>query len=161
MEIPSIPPGSNPAELARYLDIATMAENLAQMTETFRESIVQVVQNPQMAHEPYLLAHFAQSIKKLHVLTEGALPLEGTALKETLKDSAEILKHILVQPLIVEESPKPLSLLDAAESYLQNSSDRSLGYLANALTQYREPTEHLIRELDIVLKDIRSVYKSK
>ncbi len=77
-------------------------------------------------------------------------------LKETLKDTGEILQHILSQPLVLENSAESSSLLLASENFLRHPQGASeLEQILQAFIQYPRPTEHLLIELSTLVHDLR------
>lgn len=81
-------------------------------------------------------------------------------LKETLKDTSEILQHILSQPLVLENPAESSSLLSASEKFLQQPKESSeLEQILQAFIQYPRPTEHLLIELSTLVHDLRSELK--
>ncbi len=76
-------------------------------------------------------------------------------LRENLKDTAEILSNILTQPLEIPGVEAPLSLLQCVLNYAsERPEDSSLTKLLHTFANNPEPTETLIRELDILSKDL-------
>ena len=76
-------------------------------------------------------------------------------LKENLKDAGQILQNILTQPLQVKDLPDEMTLLSAAQNYQLNQGDNSeLSKVMFSFLQYPEPTQILIRELELLYNDI-------
>lgn len=76
-------------------------------------------------------------------------------LKENLKDAAEIIQNIITQPLAISDAPEDVTLLKAAKDYhpsLGTSSD--LNKILRTFLEYPNPTERLINELEIILKEL-------
>ena len=77
-------------------------------------------------------------------------------LKENLKDAAEILLNILSQPLAIEGRDEEISLLSAAKEFSSGNAESSaLSDVMQNFGRYPEPTQTLIRELEILLEDIQ------
>lgn len=77
-------------------------------------------------------------------------------LRENLKDAAEILSNILTQPLEIAEVDAPISLLDCVMNYsAERPEGSSLSKLLQTFARNPEPTETLIRELEILSKELR------
>lgn len=76
-------------------------------------------------------------------------------LRENLKDSAEILFNILHQPLEIPDIGYPVSLLEAALSHNELSKEPSdLSKLLMTFSRHPEPTETLIREIDLLAREL-------
>ena len=77
-------------------------------------------------------------------------------LKENVKDAAQILQNILTQSLEIEGAEKDISLLKAAQNLgSQDPENSDLGKILENFAKYPDPTETLIRELDIIIDDIQ------
>ena len=76
--------------------------------------------------------------------------------QEELRDTAEILSNILNQPLDVKGASQPqVSLLGAVLNYENQAPlDSDLCKILQALTKYKEPTETLIQELELLSRDL-------
>ena len=76
-------------------------------------------------------------------------------LRENLKDSAEILFNILNQPLEITGIRKDISLLQTALNYpMQQDRHSDLSRLLRSFCKNKESTEALIRELDILEREL-------
>jgi hypothetical protein len=76
-------------------------------------------------------------------------------LKENLKDAAQILQNILTQSVVTEEAEET-SLLKAAQNFASQDPENSdLSKILKNMTKFKDPTETLIRELDLLLDDIQ------
>ncbi len=76
-------------------------------------------------------------------------------LKENLKDAGEIIQNILTQPLSIPDMEETVTLLSAAQSYQINEGENSaLSKAMLSLLLYPEPTQIMLRELDILYKEI-------
>lgn len=76
-------------------------------------------------------------------------------LKENLKDAGEIIQNILTQPLSIAGTAEDISLLKAAMNYQEGQGEASdLAKIVKSFLAYREPTETMLRELEIILKEI-------
>jgi hypothetical protein len=76
-------------------------------------------------------------------------------LYENLKDAAIIIHNILHQPLSTPDSNKDISLLSAAISFDDTGMPAShLQQIMQTFIEYRDPTETLIRELEILSDDL-------
>ncbi len=76
-------------------------------------------------------------------------------LRENLKDSAEILHNILHQPLEISGAPENISLLQAIQTYSSQQPDHSdLSKLLRTFSSNRDPLEVLIRELQLIARDL-------
>lgn len=76
-------------------------------------------------------------------------------LRENLKDAGEIIQNILTQPLAVSDD-EMISLLNAAQNYTQKDARTSeLRQLILNFLQFKEPTDMLLRELELILEDIK------
>ena len=78
-------------------------------------------------------------------------------LKENLKDTAEILFNILNQPLEIPGVPENISLLQAVLNYSSQQAEHSdLSKVLRTLSDNPDPTDMLIRELDLLARDLSS-----
>ncbi len=76
-------------------------------------------------------------------------------LQENLKDAAEIVENILTQPLEIPGAKQNVSLYDAARNYdPHNAAASDLRKIILSFLQYPEPTETLLRELDMLVDDL-------
>ncbi len=76
-------------------------------------------------------------------------------LKENLKDSAEILTNILNQPLEIPGIAENISLLQAIQNFTyQDPNDSDLGKMLRTFASNREPTQILVRELELIAADL-------
>ena len=76
-------------------------------------------------------------------------------LYENLKDAAIIIHNILNQPLSVQENKEDITMLSAAISFDENGMPAShLQQVMQTFVEYRDPTETLIRELDILSDEL-------
>lgn len=76
-------------------------------------------------------------------------------LKENVKDAAQIIQNILIQPLAISGASSEICLLKAAENYHPsqgNSSDLSM--ILQTFLEYRGPTDMLIQELELIIQDL-------
>ncbi len=77
-------------------------------------------------------------------------------LKENLKDAGEIIQNILNQPLAISGAKDNLSLVSAAKSFdADHVANSDLRKILRTFLQYPEHTEILIRELELILQDIK------
>jgi hypothetical protein len=78
-------------------------------------------------------------------------------LRENLKDSGEIIENILTQPLSVPGAAKEVSLLEAAQNYdPQSPLTSDLHKIMLSFLQFPEPTEMMIRELELLQEDLKT-----
>jgi hypothetical protein len=76
-------------------------------------------------------------------------------LRETLKDSAEILSNILNQSLEIPGIETNMTLLQALRSFSsQQPGDSDLSKMLRTFASNREPTEALIQELNLIARDL-------
>jgi hypothetical protein len=76
-------------------------------------------------------------------------------LKENLKDSAEILTNILHQPLEIPGIAENISLLQAIQHFSsQDPIDSDLSKMLRTFASNREPTQILVRELELIAADL-------
>ncbi|MEI8329333.1 MAG: hypothetical protein WCG14_04975 [Chlamydiia bacterium] len=76
-------------------------------------------------------------------------------LYEDLQDAAIIIQNILNQPLSTREHKEDLTLLSAAISFDETGTPAShLQQIMQSFIEYRDPTETLIRELDILSDEL-------
>jgi hypothetical protein len=72
-------------------------------------------------------------------------------LHENLKDAAIIVHSILNQPLAIPEASQDITLLSAAISFDETGTPAShLQQVMQMFIEYPNPTETLIRELEIL-----------
>ena len=77
-------------------------------------------------------------------------------LYEDLHDAAIIIQNILNQPLSIRNCNQDLTLLSAAISFDATGAPAShLQQVMQTFIEYRDPTETLIRELDILSEEIQ------
>ena len=78
-------------------------------------------------------------------------------LKENLKDSGEIIQNILNQPLSIPGAKENITLLEAAANFNSNNPlNADLRKILLTLIQYPEHTEIMLRELELILEDIKT-----
>ncbi len=76
-------------------------------------------------------------------------------LRDNLKDSAEILFNILNQPLEIPGISERVTLLQALQSYAsQQPNNSDLSKMLRTFASNPEPTETLIRELQLIAHDL-------
>lgn len=76
-------------------------------------------------------------------------------LKENLKDAGEIIQNIVTQPLSIPGLPDNTTLLAAAENYRNvDAANSDLSKILQTFLDYPEPTQVLIRELELIYQDI-------
>ncbi len=76
-------------------------------------------------------------------------------LKENLKDAGEIIQNILSQPLSIPGLPENITLLSAAQNYRYvDGASSDLSKVLQTFLDYPEPTQVLIRELELIYQDI-------
>lgn len=78
-------------------------------------------------------------------------------LKEDLKDAAIIIQNILHQPIAIPKYSKDVSLIAAALEFEDENEPESLSSLSQVMftfIEYPEPTETLLRELEIISRDL-------
>ncbi len=76
-------------------------------------------------------------------------------LKENLKDAGQILQNILNQPLSIPGMTETVTLLSAAQDYQPNQGEDSvLSKAMLSILLYPEPSQILLRELDILYSEI-------
>lgn len=76
-------------------------------------------------------------------------------LHENLKDAAIIIHNILNQPLALPEVNQDITLLSAAISFDENGAPAShLQQIMQTFIEYPDPTETLIRELEILSDEL-------
>lgn len=77
-------------------------------------------------------------------------------LRENLKDTGEILQNILTQPLAVPGAKQNISLIEAAQNLQPGQETTSdLRKILMSFLQFPEQTETMLRELEILLDEIR------
>jgi hypothetical protein len=77
-------------------------------------------------------------------------------LYENLKDAAIIVHNILNQPLSISDSKKDITLLGAAISFDDTGTPAShLQQVMQTFVEYKDPTELLIRELEILSDELQ------
>jgi len=76
-------------------------------------------------------------------------------LKETLKDSAEILSNILNQPLTIPGIAENTTLLQALQKFHEQQPETSdLSQMLRTFSSNPEPTHTLIQELQLITRDL-------
>ena len=76
-------------------------------------------------------------------------------LYENLKDAAIIIGNILNQPLSIADISNDVTLLSAAISFDNTGMPEShLQQIMQTFIEYNDPTETLIRELDILVDEL-------
>lgn len=76
-------------------------------------------------------------------------------LKENLKDTGEIVENIITQPLSVPGAKSEISLLEAAKAFHPSEAMSSdLRKILLGFLQFPEPTEMMIRELEILAAEL-------
>ena len=76
-------------------------------------------------------------------------------LYENLKDAALIVQNILNQPLSIANTSEDVTLLSAAISFDNEGMPASyLQQIMQTFIEYKDPTETLIRELDILVEEL-------
>ena len=76
-------------------------------------------------------------------------------LRENLKDAGEIIQTILTQPLALSENEERITLLKAAQNYNRKEAESSeLRKILLNFLEYKEPTEMMLRELELIQEDI-------
>lgn len=76
-------------------------------------------------------------------------------LRETIKDSAEILNNILNQPLDIPGIAENISLLQAVQNYPQQQPELSdLSKMLQTFAHNPVPTQTLIQELQLIINDL-------
>jgi hypothetical protein len=77
-------------------------------------------------------------------------------LYENLKDAAIIIQNILNQPLSIADTSNDVTLLSAAISFDNTGMPAShLQQIMQTFIEYNDPTETLIRELDILVDELQ------
>ncbi len=77
-------------------------------------------------------------------------------LYENLKDAALIVHNILNQPLSIPETEKDITFLKAAISFDETGMPAShLQQVMETFIEYKDPTESLIRELEILSDEMQ------
>lgn len=111
---------------------------------------------PLSARSDPTLATLSASIKELYEASKQAATIDAQgALKENLKDAGEILQNILTQPLQVSGLSDHVTLLAAAHNYKLGLSENSeLSKILFSCLQYPEPTQILLRELQLLDEEI-------
>lgn len=80
-------------------------------------------------------------------------------LQENLKDAAVIVHNILNQPLAIPDVSRDITLLGAALSFDENGvPDSDLSLVMQTLGTYPDPTETLIRELEILSDELSASF---
>jgi hypothetical protein len=76
-------------------------------------------------------------------------------LQESLKDAAVIVHNILNQPLAIPDVSGDITLLSAALSFDESGVPAShLSQVMQTFIEYPDPTETLIRELEILSDEL-------
>jgi hypothetical protein len=75
-------------------------------------------------------------------------------LRENLRDAGEIIENILSQPLSINGLEKNISLLEAAQIYLDNPSSPELKKVAETFLQYPDAFQLMLQELKLLSKDL-------
>jgi hypothetical protein len=78
-------------------------------------------------------------------------------LRENLKDAGLITQTILTQPVTVPGVSDELSLLEAAQQFNPNDPENSaLSKILLSFLQYPEPTQIMVRELEILSRELET-----
>jgi hypothetical protein len=81
-------------------------------------------------------------------------------LKETLKDTAQILQTILTQELDIPGASGPISLLSAAKQFAsQDAVSSNLSHVIRVFLNYPDPLNALSTELEILAKELHEVLR--
>lgn len=76
-------------------------------------------------------------------------------LREAIKDAAIIVTNILNQPIVMAQPGRSVSLAYAATHYAsQNPFDSDLRHLLFTFIEFPEPTETLVRELQLIAREL-------
>lgn len=76
-------------------------------------------------------------------------------LEENVQDAGEIIQNILAQPLTIPGEKKDYSLLEAAQAFTTKSALTSqLRKILISFMQFPEPTEILLRELELMKDEL-------
>lgn len=76
-------------------------------------------------------------------------------LEEDLQDAGEIIQNILTQPLALPGEKKDINLFEAAQNYKKETALTShLRKIFISFMQFPEPTQIMLRELEIILDDL-------
>jgi hypothetical protein len=77
-------------------------------------------------------------------------------LYENIKDAAIIVQNIINQPLAIADASQDITLLSAALSFGSDAMPASyLESIMKKFVEYQDPTETLIRELDILANELK------
>ncbi len=78
-------------------------------------------------------------------------------LQEHLRDAAVIVQNILNQPITMPDTSRDITLLGAALSFDESGEPASdLGQIMQMWVEFQDPTETLIRELEILSNELGS-----
>lgn len=78
-------------------------------------------------------------------------------LKDKLKDAAESLNNILNQPLQIPGIEEKMTLLQALEKFHEQQPENSnLSKMLRTLSSNPEPTQALIQELQLIIRDLQA-----
>ena len=76
-------------------------------------------------------------------------------LRENVKDAGEIIQNILNQPLSIAGARTDISLLEAANLFSrEHAGDSDLKKILLSFLQFPEPTETMLRELEILQEEL-------
>ena len=77
-------------------------------------------------------------------------------LRENVKDAGEIIQNILTQPLSIPGAKEDSNLIEAAKQFdSQQAMTSDLRKIILSFLQFPEPTETMLRELEILQEDLR------
>lgn len=77
-------------------------------------------------------------------------------LRENLKDAGVIVDNILTQPLDIPGATRNISLLEAAKNFdPENTENSDLRKILLNLIKYPEETQTMLRELELLLNDLK------
>lgn len=127
-----------------------LLDNLKKDLRTFHKDYIELIEKERNAHDPVFLKRVAEHIKKLDEHAKMALGVDD------LKERGELLHFALTTPWgapFVGET----TLLDAANTYKEDSSDSSLGHLLSSFSKYgHEKQAPLLKVFDEIFDELES-----
>jgi len=75
-------------------------------------------------------------------------------LRDNLHDAGQIVQHILSQPLVLPGLPKELSLLKAAQKYLEDPTSLEFPKMLETFLHNRAAMDVMLQELKLLAADL-------
>jgi len=127
-----------------------LLDDLKKDLSVFHSDYMELIEKERNAHDPDFLKRVAEHIKKLDHHAKMALDVDD------LKERGELLHFALTTPWgapFVGET----TLLDAANTYTENTSDSSLGHLLSSFSKYgHEKQAPLLKVFDEIFDELES-----